>query len=45
MDFAQKQVQSLVERHPDFYPMYTKDGVWRHDGPKWTHWCDGFFPA
>lgn len=45
MDFAQQQTQSLIERHPDFYPMYTQDGAWKHDGPKWTHWCDGFFPG
>jgi len=45
MAFAQKQVQSVVERYPDFYPMYTENGRWKHDGPKWTHWCDGFFPG
>lgn len=45
MEFAQKQVQRVVERYPDFYPMYTQSGKWKHDGPKWTHWCDGFFPG
>ena len=45
MAFAQKQVQTVVERYPDFYPMYTEKGRWKHDGPKWTHWCDGFFPG
>ncbi|MBI4907229.1 MAG: glycoside hydrolase family 88 protein [Acidobacteria bacterium] len=25
--------------------MYTSDGVWKHEGPAWTHWCDGFFPG
>jgi unsaturated chondroitin disaccharide hydrolase len=44
-DFAQKQVRSLVERDPDFYPMYTQNGRWRHTGEAWTHWCDGFLPG
>ena len=45
MLFAQKQVKRLIEKHPDYYPMYTKDGKWKHEGPKWTHWCDGFLPG
>ncbi|MDA1314333.1 MAG: glycoside hydrolase family 88 protein [Acidobacteria bacterium] len=44
-DFAQKQVKNLVERDPDFYPMYTQNGHWRHTGEAWTHWCDGFLPG
>ena len=43
--FAQNQVRKLVEKHPDFYPMYTKNGHWKHEGPAWTHWCDGFLPG
>lgn len=43
--FAQKQVKALVEKHPDFYPMYTKEGKWKHEGAAWTHWCDGFLPG
>ena len=43
--FARGQVRKLVERHPDFYPMYTKQGQWKHDLPAWTHWCDGFLPG
>jgi unsaturated chondroitin disaccharide hydrolase len=42
LDFAQKQVKSLIERDPDFFPMYTVKGKWRHGGEKWTHWTDGF---
>jgi len=45
MEFAQKQVKHLIEKHPSFCPMYTKDGKWQHEGPKWTHWCDGFLPG
>jgi unsaturated chondroitin disaccharide hydrolase len=45
MGFAQQQVKRLIETHPDFYPMYTEGGQWHHDGPKFTHWCDGFLPG
>ena len=44
-DFAQEQVRGLVDRDPDFYPMYTQNGKWRHEGEAWTHWCDGFLPG
>jgi unsaturated chondroitin disaccharide hydrolase len=40
--FAERQVKSLIEGHPDFFPMYTVRGTWRHEGEKWTHWTDGF---
>jgi unsaturated chondroitin disaccharide hydrolase len=43
--FAQKQVRALTDRHPGFYPMYTQRGRWKHEGPAWTHWCDGFLPG
>jgi unsaturated chondroitin disaccharide hydrolase len=43
--FAQRQVRQLAERDPDFYPMYTQGGKWRHSGEAWTHWCDGFLPG
>jgi unsaturated chondroitin disaccharide hydrolase len=43
--FAQKQVSALIEKHPDYYPMYTQNGKWKHEGPAWTHWCDGFLPG
>ncbi len=45
MAFAQKQTRRLMENHPDFYPMYTAGGKWKHEGPAWTHWCDGFLPG
>jgi unsaturated chondroitin disaccharide hydrolase len=43
--FAQKQVKRLIETQPDYYPMYTMSGVWKHDGPALAHWCDGFLPG
>ncbi|HTT64726.1 MAG TPA: glycoside hydrolase family 88 protein [Bryobacteraceae bacterium] len=43
--FAARQLRTLVERYPDFYPMYTAGGRWKHTGEAWTHWCDGFLPG
>jgi unsaturated chondroitin disaccharide hydrolase len=43
--FAQHQTRKLIEKYPDFYPMYTQNGKWKHEGPAWTHWCDGFVPG
>lgn len=43
--FAQAQVRALVGRDPDFYPLYTDGGRWRHSKPAWTRWCDGFLPG
>ena len=41
-DFAAHQVRGLIERDPDFFPIYTRNGRWRHDGEGWTDWCAGF---
>ncbi len=45
LEFAQKQVRSLMEIHPGYYPLYTQNGKWKHEGQAWTHWCDGFLPG
>ncbi|MDX1947754.1 MAG: glycoside hydrolase family 88 protein [Pirellulaceae bacterium] len=42
LDFAEGQVGSLVEKNPNFFPMYTVAGKWHHTGELWTHWTDGF---
>lgn len=42
MDFAAEQVSGLTDRHPDFFPIYTSGGKWRHEGSLWTDWCAGF---
>src|SRR5262249_48388855 len=44
-EFAQHQVRSLVERESGLYPLYTRDGKWRHSGQLWTAWGDGFLPG
>jgi unsaturated chondroitin disaccharide hydrolase len=41
-DFAQSQVRNLIEKHPDYFPMYTQNGKWKHGGEAWTNWCEGF---
>jgi len=42
LDFAAGQLRRLVETHPDYFPMYTVGGKWKHDGAAWTNWCEGF---
>lgn len=41
-EFAASQVRKLVTAHPDYFPMYTSDGQWKHGGESWTNWCEGF---
>ncbi len=41
-DFAGKQLRHLIETHPDYFPMYTVNGKWKHSGEAWTNWCEGF---
>ena len=40
--FAEQQVNSLVEAHPDYFPIYTTGGRWHHQGELWTDWTGGF---
>ncbi|NLS97255.1 MAG: glucuronyl hydrolase [Planctomycetaceae bacterium] len=40
--FAERQVDALVEAHPDFFPIYTTGGRWHHQGELWTDWTGGF---
>ena len=41
-DFAGQQLRHLITTHPDFFPMYTQAGKWKHGGEAWTNWCEGF---
>lgn len=41
-EFAQVQVRNLILHQPDYFPVYTENGVWKHGGEKWTNWCEGF---
>jgi unsaturated chondroitin disaccharide hydrolase len=40
--FAGKQLRNLTQQHPDYFPMYTVNGRWKHGGEAWTNWCEGF---
>jgi unsaturated chondroitin disaccharide hydrolase len=39
---AEEKVKALVTAEPDFFPIYTVGGKWRHGGELWTDWCAGF---
>jgi len=41
-EVAADKVRSLVERHPEEFPLYTEGGKWVVDGEAWTNWCEGF---
>jgi unsaturated chondroitin disaccharide hydrolase len=45
MEFAQAQVRGLITSHPDYFPLYTEGGRWRHGKEAWTNWCEGFLPG
>jgi unsaturated chondroitin disaccharide hydrolase len=42
LEFAAKQLRQLIETYPDYFPMYTVNGKWQHEGEAWTNWCEGF---
>jgi unsaturated chondroitin disaccharide hydrolase len=42
LEFAERQVSSLINKHPDYFPIYTVGGKWRHGGELWTDWTGGF---
>ncbi len=31
-DFAGRQVRATIERTPDYFPIYTVEGRWKHGG-------------
>ena len=42
LDVAAHKVRRLTTNHPDFFPLFTKDGRWKHEKEPWTNWCEGF---
>jgi unsaturated chondroitin disaccharide hydrolase len=42
LEFAERQVTALVEKYPDYFPIYTVQGKWHHRGELWTDWTGGF---
>lgn len=45
LEFAASQVHKTIERDLDFFPIYTRNGHWRHDGLLWTDWVRVFTPG
>jgi unsaturated chondroitin disaccharide hydrolase len=43
LEFAERQVAATIDRHPDYFPIYTTGGKWFHEGELWTDWTGGFF--
>ena len=43
IDFAGRQVAATIDRTPDYFPIYTRQGRWYHQGELWTDWTGGFF--
>ncbi|MCC6790101.1 MAG: glycoside hydrolase family 88 protein [Thermomicrobiales bacterium] len=42
LTFAAGQVRNLATSHPDYFPLFTEGGKWRHGKQAWTNWCEGF---
>lgn len=42
LELAEARVAELIERHPDYFPIYTVGGRWQHEGELWTDWTGGF---
>lgn len=36
------KVRRLSDNHPDYFPLYTVGGKWKHGKETWTNWCEGF---
>jgi unsaturated chondroitin disaccharide hydrolase len=45
LEVAAAKVERLITDHPDYLPLFTKDGKWLHDQEAWTNWCEGFPPG
>ncbi|HEY1066385.1 MAG TPA: glycoside hydrolase family 88 protein, partial [Pirellulales bacterium] len=43
LEFGEEQVAKTIEKSPDYFPIYTVGGKWRHPGELWTDWTGGFF--
>jgi unsaturated chondroitin disaccharide hydrolase len=39
---AAGKVLRLATDHPDYFPLYTDHGRWKHGKEAWTNWCEGF---
>ena len=42
LQVAATKVRHLALQHPDYFPLYTHEGKWKHGKENWTNWCEGF---
>jgi unsaturated chondroitin disaccharide hydrolase len=42
LEVASGKVDRLATNHPDYFPLYTDHGRWKHGKEAWTNWCEGF---
>lgn len=36
------KLKTLTTNHPDYFPLFTEGGKWKHGKEPWTNWCEGF---
>ena len=41
-EVAAGKVAQLAGHYPDYFPLYTNQGRWKHGKEAWTNWCEGF---
>src|SRR5580692_5376446 len=41
-EVAAGKVARLAADYPDYFPLYTDHGRWKHGKEAWTNWCEGF---
>jgi unsaturated chondroitin disaccharide hydrolase len=41
-EVAAGKVARLAADYPDYFPLYTDQGHWKHGKEAWTNWCEGF---
>ena len=39
---AEQSVTGWSTDYPDYFPLYTDQGRWKHGKEAWTNWCEGF---
>jgi len=42
LQVAASKVDRLATDYPDYFPLYTDQGRWKHGKEAWTNWCEGF---
>ena len=42
LEVAAGKVSRLATDYPDYFPLYTDQGRWKHGKEAWTNWCEGF---